>query len=92
MSDWQVGDLALCVKLEPWRLSGTNGPRSGHIYRVDVVTVNLWGETGLIFHSLPSLGYRGGWNANRFIKVTPPEADAFDRETIDLLNREPVEA
>jgi len=85
--DWQVGDLALCIKLGPWR--DVIGPKCGEVRAVrgvgrDPIGVGLWLE-----------GYPGklrsdGFSASRFRKITPPKADEFDREVIDLMIGKPV--
>ncbi len=51
-----------------------------------------WGP-GLAFNC-GTLGHRGSryLDARAFRKVTPPKADEFDREVIDLMNRKTVEA
>lgn len=88
MSDWQVGDLALRV-----RPSGKL--RVGVIYTVADLNP-YWLETcglGLILHEVRAhSGTDGGWAASGFVKVTPPAADDFDREVIELYQRTPVEA
>lgn len=100
MSDWQVGDLALCVTRDPIKcpqLSGSHqgewAPAVGSVRKVVAIgpsrapgfthcdCVGLSLETEEVGHNL------------RFVKVTPPAADEFDRETIELMNRvgEPVQ-
>lgn len=94
---WQPGDLALCIKLGPWTrryadgyTAEGNGPAPGSVHVVSAV--------GLTFHGLPSLKFaehdlgpsHTGYRADRFRKVTPPPADEFDRETIDLMAGKPV--
>lgn len=91
MADWQIGDLALCVKLGPWMhtLSGDmtiqDPVKGGGVY-----TVSWVGEQD----SATILWFEGCGNtgddcyfASRFRKITPPAADEFDRETIALMNR-----
>lgn len=92
MAEWQVGDLALCVKVGPWvRIASglvveSDPVRGGMVLTVRGVGINPFdGATALWF-----VGVGGDWPgdaycASRFIKVTPPEADEFDRETIALL-------
>lgn len=91
--DWQVGDLALCVRGGPpiwlpgvglWENYAEYDLQKGRIYTVD----RVYTECGL-----PGLHFEGldwAWLANRFVKVTPPEADDFDRETIALYQSEPT--
>ena len=94
--DWQVGDLALYVgprghgdnrthRCAPW----VARPTVGRVYDVESVLVGEdWVALGLV--SMKSDWRDGQWNARSFIKITPPEADEFDREVIELLRREPV--
>lgn len=99
MTDWQKGDLALCVKggvLPGGRAAAT--PRAGQVITVENVTFGPIiqcpsGVTLLWSEDLPRNGSGDRkWAASRFRKVTPPKADEFDREVIDLMNRKPVEA
>lgn len=98
--DWQVGDLALCLR---------NGKRTraGAVYTVHGIcghdqrcgcgnylpvgyTPALWLEgVGAVD---PATGCEPWAIAARFRKIRPHEADAEDRETIRLLTekREPV--
>ena len=102
--DWKVGDLALCVN-DRKRVFGvyypavksTTGVALGRVYTVSGVVGRVegpWGPSDLL--AIDGLAWEkclsGGIGAWRFIKVTPPEADAFDYETIELMNRKPVEA
>lgn len=92
MSDWQVGDLALCVRAtgEPWKyLPGTPAMRAGSIYSVDGV-VDICGQCGLIFQEHPSSHPQRAFCASAFRKITPPAADEFDREVIEQMNGAPV--
>lgn len=101
-SDWKIGDLALCKKIGPWhqrsgkRLSsdGIAAPRAGGIYRVESFRVHP-GYLGLILREFPALVGRRqvkrSWQATAFRKVTPPPADEFDREIIDLMLGKPLE-
>lgn len=99
MTDWQKGDLALCVKVGPWLfkadkggLEPSTGPNAGAVLTVSAVNFGPNGPC-LVFENFPEpkRGSRG-YRASRFRKVTPPKADEFDREVIDLMNRKPVEA
>lgn len=84
MSGWQVCDLALCVALRRTWGGGKVGPLGGAVYTVSGVTC---GKTkgGLRLAEFPNwhnpLGFAQRW----FVKVTPPEADEFDREVIEHL-------
>lgn len=93
MDDWQVGDLALCIKQGKWRSVedcdeglSLRFPRLGCVYRVAGVQRDMKGSW-LNFDE-----FGGGFAATRFIKTTPPEADQFDREVIELMNGKPVTA
>lgn len=90
--DWRVGDLALCLRREPWSISGAKGPRCGQIFTVEAVEYDLTGGKGLILKDCPSKGYHGGWRACNFRKIRPHTPDAEDLETIELLNSAPVDA
>ena len=97
--DWQVGDLALCVR------GGSMGqvpedargwPVQGRIYRVvDVVTIEFMDGPDL------ALEIEGGpinnwdlplWWHGRFRKVTPDAIDRDDAEVIAALTGEAVTA
>jgi hypothetical protein len=93
MSDWQKGDLALCVS----RCKGAGhlallwSPRVGQV--CTVIEVDLFVEddaTCLNFAEDPDYQPNAGFDAIHFRKVTPPAADEFDRETIALMNSKPV--
>lgn len=70
MADWQVGDLALCVK-------GADDLKAGAVY----VVLEIWvGHTfaGGFFHDWDGIGLRVGaeaedecWLPSRFRKITP---------------------
>ena len=90
--DWQVGDLALCVNAT----DGSQGwagslLREGAVYTVENASMVCFsGEHVLVLNEVKAPDYTEGFNVTRFIKITPPEADEFDREVIELLRREPV--
>lgn len=91
--DWQKGDLALCVDNN--RGYAANGHRTvspdlikGKVYSVDGVAI--FAETLAISLVGVKPGTFGTFRmASRFIKITPPESDEFDREIIELMNRKP---
>ena len=95
MSDWQAGDIALCVRpiQEYWEgsMSGFE-VKAGKPYTVSRVTQGKT-KKGLLLQDGPSKNPLG-WAAINFVKVTPPEADEFDKETIELYNKKgkPVDA
>lgn len=97
MSEWQVGDLALCVGVDPHSEEQASGwsVKVGQVVTVAVVEAAIdengfW--TSLNFAEEPSheLWNDWGFDAAFFRKVTPHEADEFDRETIELMNRAPA--
>lgn len=89
MSDWQIGDLALCVEDGPSVWGQAVPAVRGRIYTVMAIVVD---GQGLTFLEIPHPNAEG-YRKERFVKVTPPAADEFDRETIALMNRvgEPVQ-
>lgn len=94
MSDWQVGDLALCIDDGPARY--VKGSRENadpaSLVRGRVYTVLFVGPDtkGIGLTGLAVTSRNWGWFAERFIKVTPPAADEFDREVIEQMNSAPV--
>ena len=102
MSDWQAGDIALCVIGGKMPYSGSISvkeyPKAGAFYKVAKVGQHQMDyeiKTALWFKDAPTnvTGERV-WAAHRFVKVTPPEADEFDKEVIELYNKKekPVDA
>ncbi len=92
--DWQIGDLALCVKVGQWKRYGTNtvdeAPiRCGGVYVVRAIGT-FDGHRILWLEGIGGELTGSAFIASRFRKITPPEADEFDRETIALLNRDPA--
>jgi len=83
--DWQPGDLALCVDDGPREFDDNPAIKRGCVYRVYQVGTDPFGLFGLCLDEVESNGYAGGYLADRFRKITPPEADEFDREVIKLM-------
>lgn len=88
--NWEVGDLALCIK------SANNGTTTaGCKYSVLRVIPNVRWNDGDLDTALTLMGVKhttfcgGSWHG-RFVKVTPPKADEFDREVIEHLTGAPV--
>lgn len=92
---WAPGDIALCVKGgfiggDPTLIHPVSGrlytvERAGMAFFVNGTHLALWLQDG------PANGNgEPVWVAHRFVKVTPPEADAFDQEIIDLMTGKPV--
>ena len=95
MADWQVGDLALCVsQAHPSFDDRATSLTVGRCYTVRAVGRPLdWldGERALgLVEIIPNRGPEYGWPQSLFINITPPEADAFDREVIDLMTGAPA--
>lgn len=96
MSDWQVGDLALCVRggRSPVNTAHADYPACGAVYRVcgvGSVEFNTGESLGLFFDDAPeNVCGRRVWNAGRFVKATPPAADEFDREVIEQMTKVPA--
>lgn len=102
MSDWAPGDLALCIGRgadDVYRIEGSQpqapGPIIGLTYTVAAVKhgFDCYGRSGtaLSFAEILQRHPRAvGFNALFFRKVTPPEADEFDVEVIELMNRQPI--
>lgn len=92
MSDWQVGDLALCVRAEPNSRGMAHPCRVGAVYIVEAVVESV--TSGILGLCLVGVHFPGcsqnGDYASHYRKVTPPAADEFDRETIELMNRAPA--
>lgn len=84
--DWQVGDLALCVKPE-----GNGHLRLGAIYTVIFVGLDGQDRIGLCVDEAFGDGYLGGFLASRFVKITPRAADLFDAAVINSMRMVPVE-
>lgn len=93
--DWKKGDLALCINFDGWfddKFTDADtgpdapGPDCGSVHTVEDVVMGPYLALRLEGWPDPSSLFE----ANCFRKVTPPEADEFDRETIDLMNGAPV--
>jgi hypothetical protein len=92
VSDWQIGDLMLCVDAGPMKIIGgleeaedeaIGNLREGRIYRVDRIRTGLTVDCiGLV-----DLTERAGGVSTRFRKIRPDEHEACEDEFITLLNR-----
>lgn len=102
MSDWQVGDKALCVKLGQWRGTMTGrlligpAPKPGCLYTVSWAGPSRsTGSASLEFAEIATPRTRKGlptpWRASRFIKLNGYAPDEQDDITIALLTGKPVE-
>lgn len=99
MSDWAVGDLALCIKLSPWVLVWTcgketpaTGPKPGSINRVSRIGREPLNGLVLWFEGWPQVGMAEAFDATRFRRIPPHTPDRNDFETIYELSRERVPA
>lgn len=93
-ADWKPGDLALCVNKTPWKNEAKAHLLTlGRIYTVAACGVPPGGERFcLAFRDIsPDGKYGHAYCASRFRKINPHTPDAEDRETIELLNRQPAE-
>jgi hypothetical protein len=96
MSDWQVGDLAVCVDAKPHpdndaaRNVSLSQLSEGKTYRVTglakVDGIFLAGVTAAYERE----GY--GWRSSRFRKIAPDKHEACEDEFVTLLKREKVNA
>lgn len=93
--DWQVGDLALCIDDDIRNLS-EKVLKQGRVYTVEGLDVDpAFAEIGLFLSGVPRV-WSDHWRREvgylelRFRKITPDEADEFDRETIALSQTQPV--
>lgn len=94
-ADWEVGDLALCVltsKRPNTQGHGQRKVRKGGIYTVERAFVWKGLYWCIVLQGAHSSHWTKSYDARAFVKVTPPKADAFDLETINLMNPKPVEA
>ena len=93
---WEAGDLALCISSK-WTRGESGQPvegdpvRTGGIYQVSAV--GTWRTYPILWLDGYGSKLRDAYGAEAFRKVTPEEADEFDRETIALMNSvmEPVQ-
>lgn len=96
MSDWQIGDLALCVAVEhPMFDLPSSILRVGAIYTVARIGRPIgWasGERALGFTDVaPRIAGRG-FPETLFRKIESHEPDAFDTEVIEQMKGAPVDA
>ena len=93
-TDMPDGDYAIVEVQGQWQSVKTGsllnyGPRCGEVCTVTGLCV----RDGYIFLALAEWPGDGGYGyiAHRFRKVTPRDADEFDREVIDLMTKQPAE-
>ncbi len=99
MSDWQVGDLALCVdESNPAVPSLGPAVREGRVYTVKAVTrYRRWQrgsyDVGLILLEARHYTNRDGdFVANIFRKIIPDAPEPCEAEFVTLLKRNKVRA
>lgn len=99
MSDWQVGDLAVCVDATPDILGNPVPLKEGVVYLVSGITpagiASKYGRTnrlsGLALKGVPNK-WPCGWAPERFRKIRPDAQEACEPEFITLLKRKKVAA
>lgn len=96
MADWQKGDLALCVKEGSWS-DYKIALHVGQVHEVinvlgrdQIELVGPEGQSCFLEFAAWSPTYTFG--ESYFRKITPPKADEFDREVIDLMAGKKVPA
>jgi hypothetical protein len=98
MSDWQVGDLAVCVDAEPQAgdFIRDSQLRVGSVYTVTRVLLSGGrGDRtaiGLSLLGMRPAGGREGYCEDRFRKIRPDEHEACEPEFVTLLKRTKVRA
>jgi len=96
MSDWQVGDLAVCVDDGPRYFEQNVIVKKDAVYRVTGLAATKDGEGTLFLEGvigwLP--GERGpvAYRVSRFRKIRPDEHEACEPEFVTLLKRKKVSA
>ena len=88
MTDWCVGDLAVCVNTIGWIDEHTGdwliGPEPGWTGKVTGVRVDEDGDTMLLFAEWDD---RRGYIARAFRKIRPDTHEACEAEFVTLLKR-----
>ena len=88
MTDWQKGDLALCV----YSLLGNH---TGKIFTVrEIIFGKYRGARGVLalrFVDFDDPGHGGAWHHAAFRRIPPHTPDAEDAETIRLLTSQPAQ-
>ena len=92
MADWKIGDLALCVKLGPWRRSGSGiktddaRVRAGMVLTVRRIEQSPWGLAIWFIGIGADDDMENAYKARRFRKITP----GADIEGIEVERRVPI--
>lgn len=84
MSDWQKGDLALCIEYR----STHPELKAGSVWSVTGVFVSHLGRTGLHLAGVKPRYGRNGFLASKFIKVTPEPETLEDRGIIEIMKKD----
>lgn len=93
MTDWKVGDLAVCVDTLPRKVcAGGDGCKKGRIYRVEAVVNDWLGNIGLVLEGRRSDHPTGGYLAIAFRKIRPDAHEDCEPEFVTLLKRSKVAA
>jgi hypothetical protein len=91
-TDWQVGDLAVCVDADPCWCCESSGVELNALYRVTaVLSLAHTAQIGLQIENADP-GYHPGFGASRFRKVEQPKNEACEPEFVQLLKRSKVQA
>lgn len=97
MSDWAVGDLAVCVDARPNPVWGETGLTEGRAYTIAALTgviINHLYQTkmpGAILREVPCSSPHG-FGLARFRKVRPDKHEKCEDEFVELLKRSKVNA
>lgn len=99
MSDWQVGDLAVCVDASAWPAS-EDAPsllRAGAIYRViaywpDAEWRHVPPSPGLQLEGVKRPKLHSFFSCERFRKIRPDKHEECEPEFVQLLKRSKVSA
>jgi hypothetical protein len=94
VSDWQVGDLAVCVDDAPCPCGHRMPTVLGRTYNVSEIHANPDGALCLSFKGVCDRMPRHypGINGNRFRKIRPDEHEDCEPEFVELLKRSRVKA
>ena len=99
MSDWQIGDLALCVddgiiQCDGGRHLGGNAPKKGAVLRVDGIVTSYAEDGRLMPCGCVTVLLAGGFKATpkRLRKILPDKHEACEAEFLTLLKCGKVKA
>ncbi len=88
MTDWKIGDLAMCIREPRGDVTAAWEPAVGGVYTVAAFYPAFEDEpAGLDLEEDPDkFDPESDWEADAFRKIHPHTPDAEDIETIALLN------